>query len=804
MQKLNHQKAIVLIVVLVSLLLAQLPITGQIRPAGGRKRTAPPATPKKAQTPDPQKGVQTGPAMPLIRSRRAENMSQAMSDGKLPEPLRMPAGDIDERAKELSRIISRGDSNSTAALYAAILASGYGVRENDGSILQTTQRGQGIAFDAWEIAAISKLYGEGYGVTLEHLSDSFTQSVPEFRGIPLANMLLEGLRTGANSDHPAVRFWARSIVELGKHSSPAYDLLERADPGVRLDALQLALILKRLAGDLALLGRPDQQSTVKSRGTGNVRWQPVGFNDLAFNEEQSGYIGAPRWVLSYGKVGARTSSILPQCSPSDVEGLILDYSALGMTTAFGALLDYLKGKAAGADKLAKGVGLANIVLTIMKFVASYALLTTELIINGHPLERTKTTQPGKTATLSAKLQIDPTKWQILNCVRPALNAAGLDFDLPDSGPLKDVRVEWKLIVGGDSRGWLGTIQDIGQIITGNATWGDGIVYFDPLPGTDRSPAKQFTDSNGISRMNVVGVPQGRDLSREKLKKVDKVAGVRVDIQLKTTRISDATRFASTFGDIAGNVISFLTGDIPGGLVGTAAETLYRSNWRRSEPLYFLVYDWEPCEGWEGTISIKTELTQYEETTTSGIFSSTEKKHEFEATLNVTSVKDTSESFTNGYFADAVMRSEQIQKQVNKNPYEGGFCDTGQRTAGGSKVTVRVRGTRTTINTIENIGAGTGRGTVYISPRGAEGYNILIKPPPPYSGVYRRNFQYQFPQCPLWEKVNSSGPEEKPRTFGMPTFEFVATFDENGALAGSKTVKQGGGTVTYKWNLQKCK
>src|SRR6185503_5558537 len=70
---------------------------------------------------------------------------------------------------------------------------------------------------------------------------------------PLADAILDAVRKGAKSNHAAVRFWARVIVELGKNSNAPYDLLNRVDPAkVRLDAIQVALILSRLTGDLAV------------------------------------------------------------------------------------------------------------------------------------------------------------------------------------------------------------------------------------------------------------------------------------------------------------------------------------------------------------------------------------------------------------------------------------------------------------------------------------------------------------------------------------------------------------------------
>ena len=147
-----------------------------------------------------------------------------------------------------------------------------------------------------------------------------------------------------------------------------------------------------------------------------------------------------------------------------------------------------------------------------------------------------------------------------------------------------------------------------NIFGGETSYGDGLVFFDAVPGANRSPAKQITNKAGVSQIYVVGTPQETDLSKRKLFEVDKGAGVRVDVQLKPMRIVDTTQAVSNIIDIAQDALSFLTGDYLGGVVDTAAETLYRSNWYGSQPFYFIVKDWEPCKGqWIGTITYTTTL-----------------------------------------------------------------------------------------------------------------------------------------------------------------------------------------------------
>ena len=503
----------------------------------------------------------------LIRSPKAVALAKAFHTGKLPEPLRMPAGNVDQQATALAEAVAAGDDSSTAALYAAVLASGYGVRDRDKSVMRTTEKAQGLVLASWEVAAAAKLYGEDYGVMLAHLANSFTQKVPALKDVPLADAVLDGIRKAAKSNHTAVRFWARFIVALGKRSPAPYDLLTQVDPTrTRLDAIQVAFILSRLSGEFAVIEK--------------------------------------RTAAHHPRL--RSESFQSSCGgANNFEDIINDYDALEQTTLFDIITERLGGKAATYGKVA---GVANVVLTVFKFVVSYASLEVEITMDADKLIRTKTTTPGEKRLLTATLKMDTSKWDMINCLRPTLNKVGLDVDIPKSGPLVGVNVEWVMVLGGDSRGWFGTVEDIINIFGGETSYGDGLVFLDPLRGANRSPGKQLTNSDGASQIYVVGTPQEADLSTRKLFEVDKAAGVRVDVQLKPMRIVDETQAVSNIMDVAEDALSFLTGDPLGGVVGAAAETLYRSNWYGSQPFYFIVKDWEPCKGqWIGTITYTTTL-----------------------------------------------------------------------------------------------------------------------------------------------------------------------------------------------------
>jgi hypothetical protein len=541
--------------VVVVTLLVQLPIAGQA-PRQGTNR--PPAREK----------------ITLKRSPQALVMAKAFSEGKLPEPSRLPRGNVDQQAAILARAVSLRDESSTAAFYAAVLAAGFAVRDTDGSVMQTQEGGQGLMLDASELAATAKLYGEDYGVMLAHFSDSFTKTVPELNTVPLANILLDGIRSGANSPNPSVRFLSRFIVELGKNSEPATDMLGTVEPAkTRLDAIQVALIMSRLTGDLMAA----QKKTARLDGRSNY---------------------------------AHSNAVLPPinwqspCPTTDRQDVILDYTSLGSTTLFGILADRLGGKFERFGGLA---GFANIISTVFKFILTYSMVDVEITMDDDMLVRTKSSStPGETRTLTAKLKILPGSWEKLNCLRVALNFIGIDTEMPKSGPLADVTVAWTIVLGGDSRGALGTVVDL---VSGEDDR-DDLIYLKPKPGAHPMPNKQTADENGESVIDVVGAPQKQDLTRRKVLEVYKAAGVTVGVQIKPTKIKDAEAALSTLSDILGVVISFLTKDPVGGGVGLIFETMYRANWYSAKPFYFMVKDWEPCKGhWQGTITFTTSFKE---------------------------------------------------------------------------------------------------------------------------------------------------------------------------------------------------
>ncbi|MBA3514163.1 MAG: hypothetical protein H0T77_07310 [Pyrinomonadaceae bacterium] len=583
---------------LASLIFSQLPVDGQSRRSGSRERPA--AGTQRTELPPVSRVEDSRPnskPVMLTSSPKSQKMAAPFRSGKLPEPLRKPPGTPDEVAATLAKQVAAGDDQSVAALATAILTAGFGVRDEDGAVTQTVSPGQGLVISAWEVAvaAAAKMYGEGRTVTLAEFCDEL-KLIPALKQAPLDTILPEGVRAHARDDRSPLRFWARFIVELGRQADEPYDLLAGADAkSFRLDAIQSALILRRLFGDFyGFAQRGKQASAGFSKNNFRVasarwtkadeRWQSQLFIRTAMRP------GASPQIMK--AQAAESTNMLQQASPCGALGegdasTILDAAATILTTGWGNLLDYV-----GAEKYAAFLNVANILLVYAKFIATYAALETEISVDNPPLVRTKNATAGQCRQLTAKVTMNTGKWENINCFRTALNVAtGLDMSLITDGPLKDVEVNWHLKEGGDNNNkqivgfWNGGpgIQDAGTyagipgqkgLAVGNAT-------------------RSKTDKNGMAQVYLQGTPQ-KNFNYYVLP-VMKQAIVRTTIKMKGGDIKgDAV-------DIAGQALGGV-----GGLITMPTELLYRTDWASTGTVTVPVKDWKPCDSgaWYGTITYK--------------------------------------------------------------------------------------------------------------------------------------------------------------------------------------------------------
>jgi hypothetical protein len=568
-----------------TVLIGTLPIEAQKRPV--RKAAAKPVTAKPSTVEEPTTDLATP-----VEPDSSEVMGAPYRTGDLPSAAPIPAGTVEEQAAVLAEAITAGDSNSVPALMAALKAAGYGLRGKGGDVDYDASRFQGLALDAWQIALITKLYGDGWGAGLGRFGESMEKISPSWKKDTNVSDLVESIRAASTSEKPATKFWALLIIELGNYAEEPYDL--RLDSDVkkaRLDALQMSLILTRLGADM------NYAANRRSQGTGVI---------AEFQKRIRG--SEPRRIgASFAPEPAEstaTDDALP-CTKSELEQLVLDLNATGAGLIFGKFIEHLEdgnviGKAPG-----QMLGAANAALILLKLIMTYAALEADIAMDGGMLTRTKTTLAGEKKGLSAKVKLDIGKWQVVNCLRATANRAGIDFSLPGDGPIAGVRVDWNLLEGGR------THANLKEASRGRTVTSDQIVYLDTTSTAepaDRNKHYNYTDKDGVSKVFAVGMGQPVDLSGKPTRPVMKRMTVDLDIQVKTMKVKDATTGVGTANDIAGNALAFLTGDMLGGVTGTVAETIYRTNLGSSRAHSFPVKDWVPCDGgWRGTVTYQRVL-----------------------------------------------------------------------------------------------------------------------------------------------------------------------------------------------------
>ena len=153
--------AVTFVVALASSLAVAACRRGDAPPAGSRPADPAASAPAGAPSNSPanQAAVPAASSSTLKPPSGAQVLSAAFEAGGLPEPARVRPGAPERHAQALASAVFKRDENSTAALYAAVLGSGYGVRRRDGTITRTVTPGQGVVLDEFEVIGMARLYG---------------------------------------------------------------------------------------------------------------------------------------------------------------------------------------------------------------------------------------------------------------------------------------------------------------------------------------------------------------------------------------------------------------------------------------------------------------------------------------------------------------------------------------------------------------------------------------------------------------------------------------------------------------------
>ena len=302
-----------------------------------------------------------------------------------------------------------GSAQAAFAVQAVIAAAGFDTLLPDGTLLWEGDAPRaGIAFEQADPELIAAGLLEGPRVALDDLLLAWGAVVPSIPVATLRARFVADLRAAAQDPGKQTRrHWAMAVAQLGRTSPAPYDLFDPAVSGTSpLDPLQVALLTYRFQADLYRAGQAAKAEA------------PV-------------------------PPALRAAAARP-CTMTDSESTIMDAGALAGSTGFGFLIEEMGKVVPAAGKLAKFSGAANAALTVVKFLWTLGAFDGKVTASAAPLVRRYDGTYGGESVLTAAFRYDTGNAQAINCARPALNALGIDFSLPQDGPIAGARVDWEM------------------------------------------------------------------------------------------------------------------------------------------------------------------------------------------------------------------------------------------------------------------------------------------------------------------------------------------------------------------------
>jgi hypothetical protein len=505
----------------------------------------------------------------------------------LPIPPIIGANPSDKLAAELAKKISAYDEKSYPLLIATLQKAGFHIiAENQKVLYQPTfEKGMGLAFYDYELPGMYKTSQAGSSLTFAKFGEILQSKFPTLPKNRFAELMLDDLRTAANSKQIEVRFWARLIIELGKNFPTPVDLMMATPETATINTIQASLIERRLIGDvIALATKLSAQNEFGTKPNIAKIFRPdnknVQFTNASFSE----------------------NLIKEPCNYADVETLATDVQSTVSTTVHGKALELIMKGIGKSEEFINGVGTSlgsiSAVLSWAKLAAAASQVNGTITVEQPlPLIRTKSDKvTGEKRLLTGKFEIKVNDLRNLNCMRSAINSlTGLDFSMPSSGPLAGKPISWDL--GGD-------VSFKGQNSSKTGEF-DQIVFLKSPDGGDYT--KLVTNDAGESKIYIEGGKQKRDLTNLALVPLTKHAIVRADVAMKN--MSDSKQEAA---DVGGFALGIAVGGVsPLGIISAIPEIFNRMK----IPVKMVsvpIRDWQPCrDDWGGVITINRTLNKTE-------------------------------------------------------------------------------------------------------------------------------------------------------------------------------------------------
>ena len=507
-----------------------------------------------------------------------------------------------ELAKKAAAAILKNDGNSLPALIGALQKAGFHLIDKDQKILfQPTGISNGAAFFDYEVAGMLRATQFGAVTTLDKMAGMLTGNDLQLKNLRLASLFLSDLRAASTLTRERIEkvprdemsstqqkaFLAALVLELGAQAGG----LTTTDSKINL--IQASIIERRFLGDLAatyselqsrqaflIPQRPMLDSRDGVRFVNVSWWRPV--------QDPCKAIEAIDKIQGYESKGRKVIKAFDRVMNTLATGEYTDDVPGGILKKIPESNQFKKMFEERFKKVADGFEKLNIVMSYVKLIAANMNIKADLQVEDPmPLIRTKHNRNvGQERVVTAKFSIEFAGSEEINCTAKAAKLmTGLEIEVPDDGPLKDVPVIWEMLVEGDR-------------YSRHAGYP---VIVDAVDKTRGDTSRQRTNELGENKIKLTGKPQARNLELEPVVPLASKADLRVSV---ATEKMDA-------GKDLPKIFSFGLGGKfgPAAIIEIAPEILGKMalrSFRVSVP----VRDWQPCsEDWGGVITVHREVSK---------------------------------------------------------------------------------------------------------------------------------------------------------------------------------------------------
>jgi hypothetical protein len=433
----------------------------------------------------------------------------------LPAAAPKPSGSPQDQALALAKQVKAGGKSAEAALRTALTLGGITLTEVDGTVVaKGAAPSLGVSIPIGQIMFVADQNTYEHGLSAGQVASTIDAVWSDkIDATKLRDALLDDLRAQAAgtkpSDASTQAFLSSFIIDVGMQATPPSDIAAATGSDVELTGMQNWLLWLSLAGG----AYTNAVAAAHAKGTAYVF--TGAHAALAADNPCSAFNGA------IGDAGANAAGAVTGGVP-----------LTGWDGVSSLIPESNPGKSMG---LGEWLGVANAALSLVHLLVEGLALNGKYSVNPSPVERTKGIAPavGANATVKLTLFYKLPMGQYANCLRGVLNASGLDFSLPNDGPIKDAEVGWDL---------------------------------DNSPGLDNNPLQYYslngesattthTDSDGVTQTGIQGRWQKSPVPKD-VKPFMETVTLRAGVQIKPNEILGTLNDAisAVLGGVAAPVI----------------------------------------------------------------------------------------------------------------------------------------------------------------------------------------------------------------------------------------------------------